>query len=239
MERVNCIIYLDSKFLKNLDRDLARCSLDISIIIPTVRILDKRIKGKELYAEVPLLLNYGFISIPKKEINNDNFRQSVKKYISCISGFLMSKNNKPETVTDLEINTTLNMGNRLSIYSGLDFNSKEGRKAIKDEYEPKKDREKGYIEGKMVKLKGFPFDNLDAQVVKINFSNETVNVLLHINTGGDLILKPVTISFNNLFYSIYDENLEEEGREKSIEDLKHNKPGVLDRINFKEQEVWH
>lgn len=239
MERVNCVIYLDSKLIKNLDRDLSRCNLDISVIIPTVKILDKRIKGKEIYQEVPLLLNYGFITIPRKDLNNEVLRDKIKKQISCISGFLMSKKNKPETVSDYEINTTLAMGERLSIYSGLDFNSKEGRKQIKEMYEPYKDREKGYVDGKMVKLKGFPFDGLDAQVVKINFSNETVNVLLHINTGGDLILRPVTISFNNLFYSIYDESLEDESREKSIEDLKQSKPGVLDRLNFKNEEVWN
>jgi transcription antitermination factor NusG len=239
MERVNCVIYIDSKLLKNLDRDLSRCNLNISIIIPTISILDKKVKGKEIYSEIPLLLNYGFLSIPKKDLNNPNLRDSIKNQISCVSGFLKDYRGNICTVSDYEINVTLEQGNKLSIYSGLDFNTKEGRQKIREIYEPRKDKEKGYIEGKMVELKGFPFDGLNAQVVKINFSNESVNVLLHINTGNDLILRPVTISFNNLFYSVYDENHDEQIKEKSIEDLKNQNPGILDRLNYNDEPVWN
>jgi len=68
--------------------------------------------------------------------------------------------------------------------------------------------------GQYVKLEGYPFDNMPAEVVSINHKRKEVKVKLLM----DSIIQDVTVSFENVFYSIY-KNFDEENREKSIDDL--------------------
>ena len=70
--------------------------------------------------------------------------------------------------------------------------------------------------GDYINLKGYPFDNLDAQVISINHAKEKVKVSL---ISGDQT-KEVEVSFDNIFFSVYENYDENKMREQNYEDLK-------------------
>tara|TARA_R110002020_G_scaffold131482_3_gene293959 strand:+ start:3002 stop:3715 length:714 start_codon:yes stop_codon:yes gene_type:complete len=218
--------------------DIIRYDLDISIKIPMVKVLKKKFKGREHYDEIPLMLNYGFVRIPKDKLHNLEYFNDLRQKISCIIGFTKILGNTTPTIataTIKEVNRVMKMGRKLSIYSGYDFNSKNGRDIIRKSYEPHVNDNGEFVEGKIINLKGYPFDGVDAQVCKIKFQKEEVDVLLQMGFGDEIIAKPVTISFHNLFYTIYDDHLNEGMREQSFEDIKNQTTdeNVFDKIIYK------
>jgi|TARA_R110000803_G_scaffold48460_1_gene100666 transcription antitermination factor NusG len=218
--------------------DIDRYDLDITIKIPMVKVLKKKFKGKEHYDEVPLMLNYGFVRVPKDKITNPEYFTDLRHKVSCIVGFpkvLGEKTPTIATATIREVNRVMKMGKKLSIYTGHDFNTLGGRDTIRKLYEPHINDMGEFEDGKIINLKGYPFDGVDAQVCKIKFNKEEVDVLLQMGFGDEIVAKPVTISFHNLFYTIYDNHLTEEMREVSLEDIKAQTQdeNIFDKIIYK------
>tara|TARA_R110001632_G_scaffold228435_1_gene363615 strand:- start:2416 stop:3180 length:765 start_codon:yes stop_codon:yes gene_type:complete len=235
---VYCIAYINRKLIDRMQGDINRYELNISIKIPMVKVLKKKFKGKEHYDEVPLMLNYGFVRVPKDQLSNPEYFTDLRQKISCIVGFTKVLGETTPTIataTIKEVNRVMKMGKKLSIYSGHDFNSLEGRDIIRKLYEPHIDEKGEFQDGKIINLKGYPFDGVDAQVCKIKFNKEEVDVLLQMGFGDDIIAKPVTISFHNLFYTIYDDHLVEEMRETSLEDIKAQTAdeNIFDKLIYK------
>ena len=234
-----CISYINRKLLSKLETDLLKSALDIEVVIPTVNVLTKKFKGKEHYDEVPLMLNYGFVRVPNEQISNLEYFRAIAEKINCISGFMKLRGSATVTVATAtvdEVNKVVSSGKRMSIYSGMDFDTKEGRDHIRKMYEPHTEDGK-YVEGKVITLKGYPFDGVEAQVLKIKFSKQEVEVLLQLGMNGNTVAQPATISFHNLFYTIYDDMDEADNmKEKALEDITSNYKNpelVLDKILHK------
>lgn len=239
-ERTYCIAYINRKLLDRLQLDLNKSDLDIEVVIPTVNVLTKKFKGKDHYDEVPLMLNYGFVNVPTDELWNLEYFREIAYDISCISGFLKIRgieNVQVATATKDEVLDVVVTGKKRSIYTGMDFNTKEGRNEIRKRYEPYVNEEGKHVEGKVISLKGYPFDGVQAQITKIRFSKCEVEVLLQLGIGGNTIAQSATISFHNMFYTIYDDSDESDNmREKALEDITSyykNPETVVDKIMHK------
>jgi hypothetical protein len=201
---------------------------DIEIYIPTVRLLKKKSKGKNIFEFVPLLFNYGFFKIPIEKARNPEYLMTLRTQITCLYAWvkdpaktisnikLKSDNSNIDdalpsyaTASDKEVARMIEASSMMSIYNEDDLNR------IKP--------------GDIIKLEGYPFDDMPAEVIKINTKKKEVLVKLDM----DAIVKEVTVSFENVFYSVY-KNFKEESREESSDEMMEKYGSTtIDYIYFK------
>lgn len=237
-KNVYCIAYINNKLSDKLERDLEKADMPISVKIPMVRILKKQFKGKQHFVDVPLMLNYGFVKVPESQLTNPEFFIQIRQKINCIVGFPKVLGEKIPTIataTIMEVKRVIRMGRKLSVFTGLDFNTVEGRDIIRKNYEPHVNDNGQWVEGKLICLKGYPFHEVDAKVCRIKFKKEEVDVILQLGSGDKITSQPATVSFANLFYSVYDDGLSEEMRENSIEGIQENSSDdlIFDKLQHK------
>lgn len=223
-DHVWVIAYINKKFIKNIESELREYDYgDIESYIPLVNILKKKYKGKDVYEEIPLLMNYGFFKIPKKRFLNPDFLTELRLRITAIYGWvsdLAKVRNKGMTfddwvlprvamATDSEIEKIIKSSQKHNIHS-------------KDEIER-------YLPGQIITLKGYPFDGIPAEIIKIKTKSKEVIVKLHINS--DMVFKQVSVSYENIFYSVYEDKVV---KEDSFEDLGRESNYIIDKLSFKE-----
>ncbi len=221
LTHVWCICHINKDGVKKLDIDLSKDTryMQLEAYIPTVKVLKKKFKGEEHFDEVPLLFNYAFFKMPIKFARDPEFLISLKNDISCIYSWVKdpaavmsehpvlsiknieTRHNSSEyscaTATEEEIAGLLGSAAELSIYSKEDIYNLNP--------------------GDSVTLHGFPFDGVDATIEKINHKKKEVKVKLELHR----LLKQVTVSFDNIFYTIYKSKYNEEPlREVSLDQLR-------------------
>lgn len=213
MRSVWIIAYIDSTKIEHVVKDLRKKSIyrDIIAYIPTVRILQKKVKNQEIFEYVPLLFNYGFFKIPLPLACNEDFLIGLKQNIQCIFGWVKdsaktiksqiedegeSYNPQVALATERDIANMLLSEEESSIYSAKDL--------------------EGLTIGNTITLRGYPFENINAEIISINHNKKQVKVKLEL----DSILKEVTVSFDNIFYTVYRaHDGDKEMRETSLESL--------------------
>lgn len=213
------ISYIDSEQVQNVEKDLKRKAKykDVQAFIPMVRVLNKQFKGKSIFNYVPLLFNYGFFKVPLESALNREFISGMKEDISCIYGWVRDGMRKPKDhpcysiqvalATAKEITQIMKSQANHSIYSAEDLS----RVKV----------------GDIISLKGYPFDNIQAEIKHIDFNKSKVRVLLQL----DSLMKEVTVSFENVFYSIYQGGYDESNfSEKSLDEIKEKNNGSLDKL---------
>jgi hypothetical protein len=225
-----CIAYIDPEHLERTSKDLGKFEdyADITAFIPTVKILKKTFKNKNEFEEVPLLFNYGFFKIPRHLARNPEFFVKMKERLPVIyhwvkdpakalalkPRFQASGETKKSyldiaVATDKEIEILVQTKSDISIYD--------------------KDDLKDLKEGTIITLKGYPWEDMQARIISIDVKKEQVKVELMVSD----LMKEVTVSFHNVFYTIYRGGHKVDGiREKSIEDLKGKSSGITDSISI-------
>lgn len=213
------ICYIDIKKLHLLSVDLRKESKyeSVSSYIPYIQILKKKLKGKNHFDKMPLLFNYGFFKVPKYFIPNPYFLEQMKKDIRCIYGWVMDPPAKAKDQPLLEYGK-YSLYNPMGIALASDEEimriiSAETTQSIYTE----KDIDTLFI-GKQIILKKYPFDGLPAEIDSIDKNKKEVMVKLLLDTP--LSGKPIRVSFENIFWSVYQTYLDPEPKEESIEDIK-------------------
>lgn len=199
---VYCICRIDRKNWKYINQDLlSRGYNDIKAYIPTVKIL-KKVKGNtNVFEEIPLLFNYGFIKMRTDKAFDRQFLLKLKKEIPGIMNWLKSletifpKKKKAridnyEDFDDFSIVATVSkkeylyykkLSKRNTIYSSNDIVN--------------------LTVGSYVILRGYPFEGISAKVLEVNLLSKKVNVALYPDRGS----LEIQISFDNILYSIYND----------------------------------
>ena len=198
------VIHVNMDYHYRMERDLKKFNSKLKLkegsinsYIPTVRILRKQLRGKMTFETTPLLFNYGFIQLPKNIITPDLLnllRQevlSVHSYVSDLS------NNRIATATNAEINLLSKSIVDNSVYDKADL----------ENLKP----------GKIITLRGYPFDNIDARVIKVDYEEQKVKV----EFLTESLFKTAEVDFDNIIYTIYHGIKDEsEFKEVLMEDLK-------------------
>ncbi len=72
------IFYLERKYYHLIEKELKEKGYEnIKVIIPTLDILKRTVKGKMVFESVPILFNYGFMRMPtEKSILKAFFKQT-------------------------------------------------------------------------------------------------------------------------------------------------------------------
>jgi transcription antitermination factor NusG len=200
------IAYIDSKKLGMLERDLSKHPKYrlVRAYVPRIKILKKKFKGKDHFDEVPLLFNYGFFEVPEYFIPNPHFLEMMSKDINCIYAWVKDiaidpKRNNPNKIAlakESDIAALIKQQNHESIYSRNDI----------DNLTP----------GKIIKLEGYPFEGLTAEVIKVDKQKKEVEVKLLLDT----FIKTIKVSFDNIFYTIYkSQYMNTEMKERSLDEM--------------------
>lgn len=229
-KRVWLIAYINRSYINIANEELAEYGYkNVEAYIPTVRVLRKQFKGKPVFEFVPLLFNYGFFNMPYKKACNTEYISELRQRITCIYGWVkdpiktVSENlhlrldnrgfihaiPKAALATDEEVTRLVKASDSMSIYNAEDL----------ERIKP----------GDYIKLEGYPFEGMPAEIISINKRKREVIVKLLL----DAIVKQVTVSFDNVFYSVY-KNFKETGRESSTDKLKENYgQGAVDYLTYK------
>lgn len=239
------VAHIDGSMVEHLQDELDRIENTelVEVYIPTVKILKKQFKGKDHFEDVPLLLNYGFFKIPVSWGTNLEFMRTLQENISC----LVSWSKDParliaeekvrfkaleEDSEDITTKTkTYNTRRERKTYSPIAQATDEEIQAIidiEDSLSIHSDEDLERLQpGQIVRLKGKPFHDLEAEVLKIDRNRRKVLVKI----GSGELFNNVEVEFENVFYSVYTDDMDERvGKHLNIDDLYGN--GNLDEINI-------
>jgi len=241
-EYVWVVAYISRDNINTVQDDLLSCGMgSIKVYIPTVRILKKKFKNKNIYEYVPLLFNYGFFQIPYEKACDVEFLKKLKEGVPAIYGWVSD----PTLLIGIKPNLRMDNGDSEEL-------SEDGIKFIKrPKLTPKVAiaREEEIVsllktsenmsvfndgliekikEGDIINLKGYPYDGMTAEVVSISKTKKEVKVRLLLET----IITTATVSFENIFYTVYND-FDKSCKEKSLEELSEVGIRRLDRIYAK------
>lgn len=208
------IAYIDTSKVPLLVKDLNKSNQfsEIEAYVPTVKVLKKQFKGKDIFDEVPLLFNYGFFKVPRVWAINVDLLAKLKADITCIAHFVKDPA-KPQsevkcaTATQSDIENIIMAAKANNIYSAHDIDNLKI--------------------GSLVNLVGYPFEGMEATVVHVNKQSKKIRVTLDLGFEGGENGKEVEVSFDNVFYTIYkgshDENYNQERLLEDYQSVKYSK----------------
>jgi hypothetical protein len=237
------IAYINRDYIERVEKDLIDKGFGaIKVFIPTTRILKKQFKGKNEYEYVPLLFNYGFFQIPRKQACDVDFLRRLKEKIPAIYAWVQDPlqliKNKPNLKMD-------NSGQELP-EDEVDEATK--LKILKHDYQPSvaiateeeivallKLSESISVfsdeivdklqEGSFITLRGYPYEGMPAEIMHINKRDKKVKVKLLLET----MMAEVLVSFENIFYTVYS-NYDEDPKEKSYDEMATKGNRKLDKL---------
>lgn len=180
------VALISRDYLDRLDKDLKRVDPKGKIIpyIPMVQRTKQQSKGKVIIIQDPILFNYGFFNIPDSLLN-ESFLSRLKSEVNAIYGWVYDRasgyNTKYSVVSQSELTLLEKTSKYFSIYNDEIVNL--------------------IMFSKYITLKGFPYDGIEAEILKVDKNNGIVKVKLQIGT----IEHEVQVGFENIFYTIYED----------------------------------
>lgn len=197
-----CICRIDKKYWKTINEDLQEKGYsNIKCFVPTFQILRKSKNNKDIFEDVPMLFNYGFIKMRSKEAYDRYFLNKLRKDIPGILSFMKSLNymhpkklrkrvDNAEDFDDFSKVATISK-EQFKYYKKL---SKQNRVYSLNDIQPNA--------GDYVTLKKYPFEGLLAKILDFNYINQTALVEVYPGQGSVLSLQ---LPFSNVVYTIYDD----------------------------------
>lgn len=198
--------YIDSALIKHVEKELKRYRRyrRVEAFIPTVKILKKTFKKENFFEEVPLLFNYGFFKVPRKWAKYRDWLEQMRKDISCIYAWVQDPQKvirtKPRLMADggsvnyshdgdipIATATSREISELIRTSVNIGAHSAEDLGLLK--------------EGDTVVLRGYPFEGISANLVEIDHKRKKVHV--KIDTGIFKQSKEISVSFDNVFFTIY------------------------------------
>lgn len=204
-----CIAYINRNFIDRVSEELEEYDYDmVEAYIPTVKILKKKFKNKQEFEEIPLLFNYGFFKIPYEYACNEEWLSILRQRITAIYGWvkdtsrvikekpiLLDKNGDPDDPNNKHI--LIEKVPRAAV--ATDAEVADMVKAAMEQNIFSKEDIENLSPGQYIVLKGYPFDDLPAEVVSVNSKKKEIKVKLLLEDA----MTEVKVSFENVFYTIY------------------------------------
>lgn len=225
------IAYINRDFIKRVEEELKRYKYDIETYIPTVRVIKKKFKGENMFEFVPLFFNYGFFKIPLTEACNPEYLMALRSRITCIHGWVKDP---ALTVKDGRLRSN-NIESDKAIPAAALASDKEIAEIIKTTAHCNiysSEELERFKKGDYIQLKGYPFDDMPAKIIQINHKKKDIKVELLLE---NLITKEVTVSFENVFYTVYQGHDDSLSNDLNLDDIEHKKLGNTDKLMFNQE----
>lgn len=241
------IAYISRDYIHRVEDDLLEWGFgSIRVYIPTVRMLKKQFKNKNIYEYVPLLFNYGFFQIPYDKACDVEFLRNLREKIPAIYSWVTD----PTKVVSSK--PRLRMDNKDIQSKEEEEVNEEGIKILKKVHQIPQiaiAREEEIVEllkaaenmsvfsdglveklqvGDFLTLQGYPYEGMPAEIVDVNKNKKQVKVRLLLET----MITTATVSFENIFYTVY-ADFDKTCREKSLDEIHEKGKRSLDRIYAK------
>jgi len=247
IDHVWVIAYISRDHIHRVEDDLLERGFgSVRVYIPTVRILKKQFKNKNIYEYVPLLFNYGFFQLPYNKACDVEFLRKLREEIPAIYGWVldptrviqakptlrkdnkdtMEKEEEPEMIDGIKILKKKKQTPKIAMAKEEEIvellKSAENQSVFSD----------GLVEklqiGDFLTLQGYPYEGMTAEVMDINTNKKQVKVRLLLET----MITTAVVSFENIFYTVY-ADFDKSCKEKSLEDIQEKGKRNLDRIYAK------
>jgi len=215
------IAYVNRKFLDTLQEDLNSNGFEeVTSYVPMIRVLKKCFKNKKEYEDIPMLFNFGFLQIPEQMVYNPVKLREMQRLINGIHGWVKDP---ARMLYDEDADSTIGIHN-ISVVTPREI--RQMRRSCKN-MSIFNDLELGDInKGDEISLKGYPFDGLVGTIVKIDKEEHKIELDLIIGTNPT----KVTVDFENVFYTVYEDYEDKPMREDSLEELSGYGPRVIDKL---------
>lgn len=202
-KKIWVVFHFDNKLYKDIKGQLkAKGYNNIRVYIPMLSILKKRMKGKDVYEDVPMLFSYGFMKIPTELALSRPFLNKLKKDIPGIHSWVKST----ETMFKKKLRRRIDNAEDWDDFSIVAIVSREEIKRFKGlEASNKVYTDRDIIKvnrGDLITLKGYPFDNVEALVVDMSLATKTIKVEIITDKQSDHPLQ-ISLPFDNVIYTIY------------------------------------
>lgn len=235
------VAYINKTFMQHIPQDLQSFGFgDIKFNIPTVKVLKKRFKGKSFYEEVPLLFNYGFFRIPIYCACDRDYLQRLKVSINGIYNWLYKSGvvrvEETHTLTStvdpgVEVEQ-IKLVNQILVESVRILEIARLKRIALENSIYSSDDVDDLSVGRFIVLKGYPFDNIPAEVLSIHPRKESVKVRLLVGNESGNAFSEATVNFSNIFYSIYSDCEEPVASDNTVEGLIH-----LNRLSKRKSDI--
>lgn len=197
---VYCIFYVERKFFLSINDELtSKGYKHIKAIVPTVKILKKTVRSRQVYEEVPILFNYGFMRMKSNLAFKRDFLNKLKREIQGIRGWLKSneslhtkkkKKARVENAEDWDDFSIVAVCKKSEVRR-FQRMSKLNKQFSMDDLNIQK--------GDYLVLRGYPYEGVDATVISVDYNNKTVKLLLYPESGKMIL----TLPFDNVIHSVY------------------------------------
>lgn len=205
---VYVIFYIERDYYKNINRDLKDrgYSKSIKSIVPTLSILKRIVHGKEVYEEVPVLFNYGFIRMPKNMAYNREFMEKLRKNIPGIRSWVKSPENLHAKKKKLRVDNTDIWDDFTQVAIARKSEVRHFQKISRDNRIFSLSDILKVKVGQYIILKGYPYDGIEAVILDINQSTKVIRLQLDLKLGKMDIELPFERVIDTV-YSNYDPEL--------------------------------
>lgn len=172
---------------------------NVEVCIPTVRVLNKKFKSRMVYDNIPLMLNYGFFKVTKKQILDMGFMNRLKEASVGLTGWLKNlANADKQSLKRLKKNIDESLPIAFTDSSFIERIKKLAE--LNDVYSPSELSK--LAKHQTITLKVYPFDGMQAKVLEIDEDKRKVRVQLIDNVGTGFLDKH-WLDFEHVFFTIY------------------------------------
>lgn len=231
-ESVWCICHVDDKLYTTIQDEIKLANYsNIKVYIPTISVLKKRTKGKDIYEDVPMLFSYGFIRMYKEQAFSRVFLHKLKRAIPGIHSWVKS----PESMHPKKIKSRVQNAEDWDDFSIIATITPKELRRFKRLSKQNKVYSKYDIAqlsiGDYIVLKGYPFEGVQATIMEINLNTEQVKVKVF-PEGGEI---EKWLPFENVIYSIY---LDFDPNKLSPEHMEDSIYNTFKATNTQEETIW-
>lgn len=243
------IAYINHENIGRIDTELRNhqyTKQGITSYIPTIKLLKKKFKGKNQFDTLPLLFNYGFFRIPLSNACDADWLMEFKKNISGIYGWVKDplltpkdgkgipkKNGFEHAMKNIDFSTNLDLSIPLKYYTQCALATNEEIENLIESEKLISLYNKSDIDslevGQLIRLRGYPFAGIDAEVIDINHKKEYIKVRLEGLEGN---IQTAEVSFANVLYTAYSGFETDLTNNLSIDDRDTGVPGMIDKVYF-------
>jgi len=200
-DRVWLVGNIDTNDISSIRTDLARYGYhDVNIYIPTIKKLSKVHRGKKLFEEVPMMLNFGFFNIPLENVMNREYLKELRTKVQSLRFWVRDLCNPQwyhglASVEEEEIIDMMKTQSEMSLFDNDVF-------------------DKVNI-GKQITLKGYPYEGIIAEISEVNRKKDLIKVRVNVNS----LRLELEVDPENVFYTVYsDISVEDRMKEAYLED---------------------
>jgi len=192
------IAYINREFLHRVEAELKKYDYNIETYIPTVRVLKKKFKNKDMFELVPMLFNYGFFKVRYEDACNPDYLMELRQRVTAIYAWVKDP-------AQLKSTTRLKVDNS-NFYNGIPAAAVARDSELSELIKTSEtidifsaDDLKRFEPGDFITLKGYPFENMPAEIMRINHKKREIKVKLLL----DMVVKEMVVSFENVFYTVF------------------------------------